>query len=183
LQATLSQINHMAPEILLNIYQNLHPTAIVCLSVTCKAMHKFFGQPVVLIPGLTTTVNLQDPNRLLVRASVTDTYLWQLLETFMEPRLWAGHYGINKFVHLSVYREARDRYWTLHPQRTYNISDPNPWVRPGGEAVDIEGAVMEMREEIESPQDTQENDNEAPLADFSWAFDSFAGVVQNIGWR
>jgi hypothetical protein len=95
----------------------------------------------------------------------------------MEPRLWAGHYGVRKFVHLSVYREARDRYWTLHPQRTFSIWDPNPWIRPGGEAFDIERAVMEMKEEIESPQNTQENDNEVPLADFSCAFNNFAAVV------
>ncbi|KAE9382028.1 hypothetical protein N431DRAFT_16599 [Stipitochalara longipes BDJ] len=150
----------MPDEILLNIERFLHPTTAACLSVTCSKMHKFFGRPAASTPGLTTTVQVLDAERLLVQASLTDKYLWELLEGFMEPRIWAGYYGVEKFVNLRIYQEARNRYWTLNPQRPYCIKDPSPWIRPGGEAVDVEGEIEKMKDVCVGEQDMQEKDTE-----------------------
>jgi len=142
---TMANITHMPPEILLNIEKSLHPTAVVCLSVTCKKMHDFFAQPAASMPGLTSTVLTPNLPQTLTTPSLLPTkHLWEMLQGHMTPRIWAGHYGVDTFVDPSRYQEIRDQYWSLHPQRPYNIEEASPFVRPGGEAINVEEEVAKM---------------------------------------
>jgi hypothetical protein len=97
----------MPTEILLNINESLHPTAMASLSVTCKAMYDFFKALSAPMPKLTATVPENPEYPSIVHAK----FFWQLLQNYMEPRVWAGYYGLNKFVNMNLYSEMRDQYW------------------------------------------------------------------------
>ncbi|PMD60619.1 uncharacterized protein K444DRAFT_386726 [Hyaloscypha bicolor E] len=136
----MPRITSMPDEILLNISQSLHSTAPVCLSVTCSKMQAFFHQPAASMPSLTTTVDCP------ATLENHEKFLWELLETYLGPRSWGGHYGVDKFVNKGLYQEVRDEYWRLRPQRPYNVEDPSPWVKEGHDVADARGQVKALEE-------------------------------------
>jgi hypothetical protein len=128
----------MAPEILLNITKFLHPTAMVCLSVTCKTIYLFFSAKEHPKPSLITTVPI------LTFYGINEVPLFQLLTQYMSPRHWAGYYGMEKFVNMAMYKVVRDQYWALYPQRPFSPDDPSVFIGPGGEAVDVRSVMKEF---------------------------------------
>lgn len=142
-------ITNMANEILLNISKSLHPTAMASLSVTCKAMYNFFKALSAPMPKLTATV----PHDPAYPSIIHENFFWQLLQNYMEPRIWAGYYGLNKFVNMNLYRELRDQYWALYPQRPFSTDDPSPFVNEGSDTIDVKGTVRELKEKALSERD------------------------------
>jgi hypothetical protein len=164
----------MPNEILLNISKSLHPTAMASLFVTCKAMYNFFKALSAAMPKLTATV----PHDPAYPSIIHENFFWQLLQNYMEPRIWAGYYGLNKFVNINLYRELRDQYWygafyvrsflgtalsgsiwltqvcrALYPQRPFSTGDPSPFVNEGSDAIDVKGTVRELKEKALSESD------------------------------
>ena len=137
LAAPAPHITTMPDEILLQIIQSTHPTAIACLAVTCTRMHRLI-KPEEIPKDLNTVVS-----------SPRHPYgipLWELLkrDRFLEEREWGGYYGTPKFVNRKMYQHIREQYWKLHPQRPFSLNEPNAFIREGGEAVDVKSTAEEM---------------------------------------
>ncbi len=47
--------------------------------------------------------------------ATTQIRLWSLLTEYMHPRIYAGSYGVHKFLELVSYKQARDVYWKRFP--------------------------------------------------------------------
>jgi len=132
-------MSEMPQELLEKITNDLDPVSIVCLGITCKKMHTFCRQPAAFMPSLEATVSMDTVG--------IPKPLWRLLEKFMAGRLYAGHYGKEKFVNIAMYNLARDDYWERYPQRPYDPTEPSPWCRAGGEAVDVGEASKQLAKE------------------------------------
>jgi len=148
----LPHLTVMPTEILLEITKSLHPTAIVCLSLTCTVLQKFFRKPAAFMPALSTTVVCPPLN--------IERNLWELVENFMKPRLYVGHYGKEKFVNMEAYKVVRDEYWEKFPQRPWCIEEPSPWVGEGGGAVDVGGAAQELVAESSAGNENEGNEGD-----------------------
>jgi hypothetical protein len=66
----------------------------------------------------------------------------------MQPRLWVGYYGLDKFVNMRLYQEVRNDYWKLYPQRPFSTEEPSTWLREGSDAVNVRGTVRELEENL-----------------------------------
>jgi hypothetical protein len=146
----------MPNEILTNIMESLHRTATACLSVTYTKMYTFFHeQSTIAYKPILTTMVPYEPlvssrnSSMHVTGNSRTKQLWELLEVYMEPRLWVGHYGLDKFINVRTNQEVRNDYWKLYPQRPLSTEEPSPWLREGSDAIDVKGTVRELERKFQ----------------------------------